>query len=131
MANIFPVFTSITTAAPEFVSYRLEYPPVFILFIVFAKASSVTLCRFKSIVRTTSEPFTASFVVYSSCTVPSTLISNCFIPSSPFKYSSNVDSIQFFPIISSLSYVSFLVSSSLDVILPVYPTRCEAVVPCL
>ena len=40
---------------------------------------------------------------YSSCTVPSTLISNCFMPSSPFKNSSKADSIPFFPTISSWS----------------------------
>ena len=97
----------------------------------FAKASSVTDCNVESIVKITLLPATASFVMFSPVIVPSTDISTCFCPLVPFKYSSNIDSIPVFPIISSMLYLSFLCWYSSSLIVLVYPITCAANVPLL
>ena len=96
---------------------------------MFAKAFSVVACKLASIVNITSEPATASFVIYSSVIFPSTDISNCFIPFCPLKYSSNTYCIPTLPITSFISYVSSLPSNSACVILPTYPNMCDAKLP--
>ena len=96
---------------------------------MFANAFSVAACKFASIVNITSEPATASCVIYSSVIVPSTDISNCLIPSFPLKYSSNTYCIPTLPITSLIPYVSSLPSNSVSVIFPTYPNMCDAKLP--